>query len=136
QWLFEGRPGRSTAPLQVAVARLLGYRWPEQSESDNLDGYADVDGIVCLPSVAGEASAADRLQQLLAAAYGSAWSAAKSTELLTVSGSKKKNLGDWLRDEFFKQHCALFGNRPFVWHISDGLRDGFGALVKYHKLDR
>ena len=32
QWLFEGRPEVSTAPLQVAVARLLGYRWPEQAE--------------------------------------------------------------------------------------------------------
>jgi hypothetical protein len=45
-------------------------------------------------------------------------------------------VADWLRDEFFKQHCALFGNRPFVWHVSDGLRDGFSALVNYHRLDR
>jgi hypothetical protein len=41
-----------------------------------------------------------------------------------------------LRDEFFKQHCALFGNRPFIWHIWDGQRDGFSALVSYHRLDR
>ena len=53
QWLFEGRPEASTAPLQVAVARLLGYRWPEQAESDDLDAFADADGIVCLPAVAG-----------------------------------------------------------------------------------
>ena len=70
QWLFEGRPEVSTAPLQVAVARLVGYRWPEQPESDDLDAFADADGIVCLPSVAGEPPAADRLQQLLAAAFG------------------------------------------------------------------
>ena len=136
QWLFEGRPEVSTAPLQVAVARLLGYRWPEQAESDDLDAFADADGIVCLPSVAGEAPAADRLQQLLAAAFGGAWSPAKVKELLEQAGSKKKNLADWLRDEFFKQHCALFGNRPFVWHIWDGQRDGFSALVNYHRLDR
>jgi len=30
QWLFHGRPEESTAPLQVAVARLLGYRWPAE----------------------------------------------------------------------------------------------------------
>ena len=48
QWLFEGRPEVSTAPLQVAVARLVGYRWPEQAESDDLDVFADSDGIVCL----------------------------------------------------------------------------------------
>ena len=136
QWLFEGRPEVSSAPLQVAVARLLGYRWPEQAESDDLDAFADVDGIVCLPAVAGEAPAADRLQQLLAAAFRELWSPAKVQELLDQAGSKKKNLADWLRDEFFKQHCALFGNRPFVWHIWDGQRDGFSALVNYHRLDR
>ena len=116
--------------------RLVGYRWPEQAESDDLDAFADADGIVCLPSVAGEPPAADRVQQLLAAAFGESWSPAKVKELLEQAGSKKKNLADWLRDEFFKQHCALFGNRPFVWHIWDGQRDGFSALVNYHRLDR
>jgi hypothetical protein len=136
QWLFEGRPEVSTAPLQVAVARLVGYRWPEQPESDDLGIFADSDGIVCLPAVAGEPPAADRVQQLLAAAFGGVWSLAKLNELLEQAGSKKKNLADWLRDEFFKQHCSLFGNRPFVWHIWDGQRDGFSALVNYHRFDR
>ena len=115
---------------------LVGYRWPEQAESDDLDAFADADGIVCLPAVAGEPPAADRVQRLLAAAFGESWSPAKVKELLEQAGSKKKNLADWLRDEFFKQHCALFGNRPFVWHIWDGQRDGFSALVNYHRLDR
>ncbi len=136
QWLFEGRPEVSTAPLQVAVGRLVGYRWPEQAESDALGGFADVDGIVCLPSVAGEPPAVDRVQQVLATAYGESWSPARVRELLDQAGSTKKNVADWLRDEFFKQHCALFGNRPFVWHVWDGLRDGFSALVNYHRLDR
>jgi len=136
QWLFKGRPEASTVPLQVAVARLVGYRWPEQSESDDLDGFADADGIVCLPSVSGEPPAADRLQQLVGAAFGPSRSPAKQKELLQGTGSKKKNLSDWLRDDFFRQHCALFGHRPFVWHIWDGQRDGFAALVNYHRLDR
>ena len=51
QWLFKGTIPGSTAPLQVAVARLLGYRWPDQ-EPDDLDELADDDGIVPLPSVA------------------------------------------------------------------------------------
>jgi hypothetical protein len=136
QWLFEGRPLVSTAPLQVAVARLVGYQWPEQPESDNLDGFADADGIVCLPSVAGEPPAADRLQQLLGAAFGPSWSPPKQKELLEATGSKKRNLSEWLRDDFFKQHCALFGHRPFVWHVWDGQRDGFAALLNYHRLDR
>ena len=87
-------------------------------------------------AVAGEPPAADRVQQLLAAAFGESWSPPKVKELLEQAGSKKKNLADWLRDEFFKQHCSLFGNRPFVWHIWDGQRDGFSALVNYHRLDR
>ena len=136
QWLFAGRPEVSTASLQVAVGRLLGYRWPEQQAADDLDALADSDGIVCLPSVASEPPAGDRLQQLLAAAFGEAWSPAKAKELLEQAGSKKKNLAGWLADEFFKQHCALFGNRPFVWHIWDGQKDGFAALVSYHHLDR
>jgi hypothetical protein len=136
QWLFEGRPEASTAPLQVAVARLVGYRWPGQAKPDDLDALADADGIVCLPSVAGEAPAADRVQQALAVAFRDEWSPARVTELLKQAGSKKKSLADWLRDEFFKQHCTLFGSRPFVWHIWDGQRDGFAALVNYHCLDR
>ena len=134
--MFEGRPESSTGPLQVAVARLVGYRWPRINEPDSLDGFADIDGIVCVPSVAGEPRAADRLQQLLSAGFGSLWTLAKLTELLEGAASKKKNLADWLRDDFFKQHCSLFGNRPFIWHVWDGQRDGFAALVNYHCLDR
>jgi hypothetical protein len=136
QWLFDGRPEASTAPLQVAVGRLVDYRWPEQAQRNDLQALADVDGIVCLPSVAGEAPAANRVQQVLATAFGDTWSPSRVKELLEQTGSKKKNLTEWLRDEFFKQHCALFGNRPFVWHIWDGQRDGFSALVNYHRLDR
>ena len=136
QWLFEGRAEVSTAPLQVAIGRLVGYRWPGQTESDDIDALADWDGIVCLPSVAGEASAVERLERVLATSFSSTWSLTKAKNLLEQVASRKKNLADWLRDEFFKQHCAIFHNRPFVWHIWDGQRDGFSALVNYHRLDR
>ncbi len=44
QWLFKGQPAESTDPLQVAVARLLGYRWPQQPpEHDALDALAAVE---------------------------------------------------------------------------------------------
>jgi hypothetical protein len=136
QWLFNGRPETSTTPLQVAVGRLVGYRWPGQQERDDLDALADGDGIVCLPPVAGEPTASDRLQQLIISAYGETWFPAKVKAFLQQLGSKKRDLSDWLRDDFFKQHCGTFGNRPFVWHIWDGQRDGFSALVNYHRLDR
>jgi len=135
QWLFTGRPDGSAEPLQVAVARLLGYTWPDHA-GDDLDPLADDDGIVCLPSVLGERIAADRLQELLARAFGGTWSPSRAAELLANTGSNKANLDSWLRDEFFRAHCQIFKSRPFVWHIWDGRKDGFAALVNYHRLDR
>jgi hypothetical protein len=136
QWLFESRPEVATEPLQVGMGRLLAYRWPQQPEQCDLDELADEDGIVCLPAVAGELPAADRLQALLARAYGKGWSPGRIQQLLEQAGSKKKNLADWIRDEFFKHHCKVFLSRPFAWHIWDGRKDGFSALVNYHLLDR
>jgi hypothetical protein len=135
QWLFNGCPAGSMTPLQVAVARLLGYHWPQQAE-DDLDGVMDEDGIVCLPSAAGEAPLVERLRGLLVKAYGKAWVTERTEpELLAAAGAPGKSLDEWLQDDFFPQHCRLFHNRPFVWHIWDGRKDGFSALVNYHKLD-
>jgi hypothetical protein len=144
QWLFNGHPAGADQPLHVAVARLLGYQWPRQTGSsfpdcpaldpDGLEALADADGIVCLSPIHGESPAAQRVSELLAAAYGDAWSAATLDQLLAASDAKGKTLDDWLRDKFFAQHCQLFHHRPFIWHVWDGLRDGFNALVNYHQL--
>ncbi len=145
QWLFAGHPKSSDHPLQVAVARLIGYRWPRQTGSsfpdcsgldpDGLEKHADSDGIVPLAAIADDGSAADRLRALLADAYASEWSAAKLQQLLGEWGS----LELWLRDGFFEEHCRIFSTkqgeaRPFVWHIWDGRKDGFHALLNYHRL--
>jgi hypothetical protein len=151
KWTVEGPLRTDDTVLQVAVARLLGYRWPAELDTDMeladeqrewvkrceaLLSFADEDGIVCIPPVRGEASAADRLLNLLAAAYGEAWSTDVLAELLKSADHAGKTLETWLRDKFFTQHCKLFQHRPFIWHIWDGLPDGFSALVNYHKLDR
>ncbi len=137
--------------LQTAVARLLGYQWPaeldlemelaeEQREwvkrCESLVPFADTDGIVCIPSVHGETKASDRILALIVASYGEEWKYSILEELLSVSGYSGKSLENWLRDGFFSQHCKLFQNRPFIWQIWDGLKDGFSVLVNYHKLDR
>ncbi len=193
QWIFHGHPCASViwdegakwtahgplraddTVLQVAVARLLGYRWPAELDPNmeladeqrqwvnrcqELVSYADGDGIVCIPPVRGEASAADRLFGLLAAAHkqvvSDQFSVVSKTEgdsspstdhppfeplsdwlskLLAAVEHSGKSLESWLRERFFTQHCKLFQHRPFIWHIWDGLPDGFAALVNYHKLD-
>jgi hypothetical protein len=146
QWLFNGNPKGSDQPLQVAVARLLGYQWPRQTGSsfldcpalgpDGLEKLADDDGIVCINPIKGEQQAAERLRALVAAAFGSEWTTGKQNELLEQAGFAGKTLEDWLRNGFFEQHCQLFHQRPFIWQIWDGRRDGFSALVNYHKLNR
>ncbi len=170
QWIFHGDPCRSViwdegakrtargpvrfdhTVLQVAVCRLLGYRWPAELDpemrlaseqralADRCTDYndlADADGIVCLSPARGEVSAADRLRELLIRAYGGKWSAATERRLLAATnpnGRAPRSLEDWLRDKFFAEHCKLFHNRPFIWHIWDGRHDGFHALVNYHRL--
>lgn len=144
QWLFNGQPSSSDQPLHVAVARLLGYEWPRQTGSsfpdcpvtrpDGLEKMADADGIVCLPPISREQAGAQRLRAVLVKALGRF----DERALLAgagLKGSKAGSLEEWLRDEFFEQHCDLFHQRPFIWHIWDGRKDGFHALLNYHRLD-
>lgn len=167
QWIFHGHPCGSViwdeeakwtahgelrvddSVLQVAVARLLGYRWPAELDTEmelaaeqrawvqrcrQLDTWMDDDGIVCLPALRGEKAADQRLESMLQAAYGDGWTTPLKNRLLEAVGSK--SLGLWLRDKFFEQHCKMFQHRPSIWHIWDGLNDGFSALVNFHKLDK
>src|SRR5690606_17572667 len=149
KWTAEGGLRVDDTVLQVAVARLLGYQWPTELDPEmelaeeqrawverctELHRFADDDGIVCLAPVRGEKPADQRLEALLHAAYGEAWTAVVKNRLLESVGAK--SLSGWLRDKFFEQHCKVFQHRPFIWHIWDGLKDGFHVLVNYHKLDK
>lgn len=133
QWVFHGRPEFAECPEHVAVARLLGHRWPAELNSamllsararllvdqcGDLAFFPDRDGIVCIPSVRGEKPAADRLLSLLSA----------------CGARSDRDLDEWLRSRFFEEHCRLFHHRPFIWHVWDGRDDGFHALVNYHRL--
>ncbi|MFQ2382667.1 Eco57I restriction-modification methylase domain-containing protein [Aeromonas dhakensis] len=154
QWLFHGHPQPATDPLQVAVARLAGYRWPAETDTameladeartwithcKKLDEHTDDDGILCLPSVRGEPAAHDRLLKLLIAAWETvqpgSWKPAVLDKLLADADCSGKGLDVWLREKFFEQHAKRFHHRPFIWHVWDGLKDGFAALVNYHHLD-
>ncbi|WP_159875692.1 Eco57I restriction-modification methylase domain-containing protein [Aquitalea denitrificans] len=154
QWLFHGHPQPAIDTLQVAVARLLGYRWPAETDTameladearnwiarcNHLVEHADDDGIVCLPSVRQEHPAHKRLLDLLIDAWDSvlpgSWKPAVLDKLLSDADCAGKGLDVWLREKFFEQHAKRFHHRPFIWHVWDGLKDGFAALVNYHKLD-
>lgn len=151
QWIFHGHPQPAIDPLQVAIARLLGYWWPAETDADmelsdearawiaetkKLVLLADDDGIVCLPPVRGKKPAGERLLDLLIAAWGTDWQQGTLDKLLAEVGCAGKGLDFWLRERFFEQHCKRFHHRPFIWHVWDGIKDGFAALVNYHKLDR
>jgi hypothetical protein len=153
QWLFDGhprgssdpnmpnvqsallRPGLAEHPLQVAVARLLGYRWPRQTgssfmdcpaitEPDEIDtsGLVSGDGIVCLPSLHGEGSAAERLRALLAHVWSKDWADATLRTLLVAESAKAADLDTYLADEFFDAHCKVFHQTPFILHVWDGVK--------------
>ncbi|MFS2174893.1 SAM-dependent methyltransferase [Rhizobium pisi] len=156
QWLFHGHPAKAKKgnALHVALARLCGYRWPaENDKSMRLSFEArrwvkeakalpdgDADGLLAVAGVAGEKPLADRLRAYLADAFGAEWSdvlerrlVAEADEILDKKQARDGSLEAWLRDRAFRQHCALFHQRPFLWHIWDGLKDGFSVFVHYHR---
>jgi hypothetical protein len=151
QWLFHGHPIKSDNPLQVALARALSYRWPAESDTEMeladearelisavkaFDHLGDEDGIFCIPSVNAEQAGAERLRDCLQEVFMEEWNNQTITQLLQKEEAKATNLEAWLRDEFFVQHCKVFQNRPFIWHIWDGRKDGFSVLVNCHKLTK
>lgn len=151
KWTAHGVLRTDNTVLHIIVARLLGYRWPAELDADMelaseqrdwvkrceaLLPLADDDGIVCIPAVRGEQPADQRLEAMLQTAYGDDWSIIIRGKLLEAVACKNKSLDFWLREKFFEQHCKLFQSRPFIWHVWDGVKDGFSALVNYHQLDR
>lgn len=159
QWLFHGHPANTDDgfALHVGLARLAGYQWPAEKDtkiklSEDAQKWiakaaelpaGDNDGLLGIPPVAGEKSLADRLRAYLSAAFGGDWSdvlerrlVAEADGLLDKKLARDGSLEAWVRDRAFRQHCALFGQRPFLWHITDGLKDGFSVFVHYHRFDQ
>ncbi len=159
QWLFHGHPAFSEqgTELHVALARLAGYRWPAEIDATmRLSGLArdrivlaaalpaaDNDGLLPLHANGNDLSLADRMRNMLSSAYGVPLTLAReqalvrsADSLLDKKESKDVTLEVWLADRAFRQHCILFHQRPFVWHVWDGMKDGFSAFLHYHRLDR
>jgi hypothetical protein len=104
---------------------------------------ADDDGLFAVPAVAGKKALADRLRSYLAGAFQGEWSdtmerrlIAEADDALDGKIARDSSLEAWLRDRAFRQHCELFHQRPFIWQIWDGLKDGFSVFVYYHRFDQ
>jgi hypothetical protein len=159
QWLFHGHPAYSNCgtELHVALARLAGYRWPAETDAAmgvsslareriaSTSGLpsADPDGLLPLHATAQDRPLADRLRDLLTTAFGDEWSNVREQTLVRAADAllDKKEFRDptlegWLRNRAFRQHCVLFHQRPFLWQVWDGGKDGFSAFLHYHRLDR
>ena len=149
--------GCTGTALHVALARLAGYRWPAESRSEDAPrargARLDREGgetarrrcrWPALPArgcwrARARRSAARlprrRLRQGLVG-RNRATATAETDERFENKPPRDTSLEGWLRDRAFRQHCALFHNRPFLWHIWDGQKDGFAAIVYYHRLNR
>ena len=154
QWLFHGHPAdaRLGTQILVALARLCGYRWPAETDSQmHLSQHArtwikkaaelppgDNDGLLGVGPVAGEKPLVDRLRAYLAVAFDSDWSdalerrlVAEADEAFDKKAARDGSLEAWVRDRAFRQHCMLFGQRPFLlrWFRFRGQGCGFAKLV-------
>jgi restriction-modification enzyme MmeI-like protein len=159
QWLFHGHPcyAEGGTELHVAVARLSGYRWPAESDTEmrlSVEARAhiaeaatlpeaDADGLLPLVPVLGERPLADRLRAYCAAAWGEFWTSGSEAALIASACERAKDrppkqltFDAWLRSHAARQHAKLFHDRPFLWWITDGRSDGFTVVAHYHRLDR
>jgi hypothetical protein len=85
-----------------------------------------------------EAGAEKTLRAVAVAAREAAAHAtdAQKGQLLRDAGCDGLPLAQRLRDKFFEQHVTRFHKRPFIWHVWDGHKEGFSALLNYPLLTR
>ena len=122
----------------VSILRLLGYRWPEQDAHEKEHGpildpkLVDDDGIIPLVPCGNEPTAAQLLRARLERDFGEEGAAKSEQEFRQWVG---RDLGEWLKKDFFKRHITQFKQRPIAWHLVSPERN-FEAFVLYHKLSR
>lgn len=124
--------------VSVTVLRQLGYRWPEQDGYEKEHGpildpsLVVEDGIIPLVRCGDEPTAEERVRARLERDFGEDGAAESLRELRQYVG---RELGEWLRREFFKRHLRQFKQRPIAWHLVSPERT-FEAFILYHKLSR
>lgn len=124
--------------VSVSLLRMLGYRWPEQDKYEAEHGpildpaLVDDDGIIPLVPCGSEPTAEERVRMRLERDFGEEGAEQSLREFRRWVG---RDLGEWLRREFFKRHVRQFKQRPIAWHLISPGRT-FEAFVLYHRLSR
>ncbi|MGE0823227.1 MAG: BREX-1 system adenine-specific DNA-methyltransferase PglX [Candidatus Binatia bacterium] len=137
--------------FSVKILRLLGHRWPKQSEAgEQLPDWADRDGIIPITEGSGEKILLERVRERIADEFPGGNVASIEREFGEIIGT---TLEKWLAGPFFKRHISQFKKRPIAWQIELGTRAQalrtrgkkratgyssgpvFSCLVYYHKLD-
>jgi len=122
----------------VTILRLLGYRWPEQDAYETEHGpimdptLIDPDGIIPLVRCGDEPTAEQRVRTRLERDFGEEGAAKSLAEFRQWVG---RDVGDWLKREFFRRHVQQFKQRPITWHFVSREKT-FEAFVLYHRLSR
>jgi len=122
----------------VSVLRLLGYRWPEQEKYEAEHGpildpeLVKEDGILPLVDCGDGDTLEARLRTRLERQFGEEGAEKSLAEFRRYAG---RELGEWLRRDFFKRHVQQFKQRPIAWHFTsaEGI---FQAMLLYHRLSR
>jgi hypothetical protein len=122
----------------VSVLRLLGYRWPEQDAYEAEHGsildpeLVKQDGILPLVDCGDGDTLEARLRRRLERQFGEQGAERSLAEFRQYVG---RELGDWLRRDFFKRHVQQFKQRPIAWHLTSP-EGTFQAMLLYHRLSR
>lgn len=130
QWGFQGF-GAPEHAEHIHLCRYLGMRWPTENTSSDAAVSAHAPWYLLLhdaPYAHKENIVASWLDALAHDALGD--HALRAAFEQKDADARRA----WLRDQFFKEHCTLFLQLPFVWQIWDGEPDGFSMLVRYHRL--
>jgi len=137
--LWPQMEGRTTEQKRMEhVFRLLFYAVKRVVEGDE-------DGIVPFASVAGEPSLEERVIRELEMLFPQREAGQVEIEINNelkrgAKGYRRSStIAEWLENAFFDYHCALYKNRPIIWHVASTQgtkRFAFGALVHYHRFDR
>ena len=132
----------------VLILRILGHRWPKQTEAgEPIPDWADLDGIVPLTPALQEPALLERVRVRLPQEFHDGKTGELEREFEEITG---ESLGKWIGSNFFKHHISQFKKRPIAWQLSSHTANGaggkgkkkgldkapaFSCLVYYHKLD-